>query len=748
MTLFLSVPGTGGNNSKELNTVSADMIQDFIDAGGGYLGGHDTANEGGGLTNLTSLAENNINMYVEPSSSIPFYGQTAAGNIDLNVVKIGSLVNFPWALSGSTLTVPSSHSTGQFAMGNIWLNYATSSAGSETTSYGGHSGSSNFYLTTWNNCAMIQTGHSNGVATNDEKKILANTLLYLSQISTATSFDDHTAQDVTAPDSIADAAVSVSSDKKATVTFSAPSDNGNEYQYQLKSISLADDSVYWSPTENETITSGIQGYAVTVDQSLSTDPGSTITSASPSYTSAALTNGTWYVHINVIDREGNVSSTFTKAFTVTDEESSGHSNHDSAESGGAPVIVNGSTYTAGTALNSEQNGKTLTTVTVDSEKLNRVLSSQGDNPSVIVPVMSGSDISTGILTGQMVKDMEQRAATLTLSTAEASYTLPAGEIDIDAVSKKLGSSVELKDIAVSVEIAAPPSATVQIVEDAAVDGGYRVMLPALDFNISCTYNNKTVDVDLFNVYVQRKVLVPDNVDWKMITTGVVVKPDGASYHVPTQITEIDGKYYAVINSLTNSTYAVVWHPVEFSDVASHWAKTAVNDMGSRMVVNGVGDSLYEPDRNITRAEFAAIVVRALGLDAGMGANSFTDVHDSDWFNGFIGTAVEYGIISGYGDGTFGPSDSITREQAMTMISRAMKLTGIKPDLTGTEATALLAGYHDADQSSEYATTGIADCLKTSVILGRSDGMIAPKEYITRAEVATIIQRLLQKSDLI
>ena len=51
-----------------------------------------------------------------------------------------------------------------------------------------------------------------------------------------------------------------------------------------------------------------------------------------------------------------------------------------------------------------------------------------------------------------------------------------------------------------------------------------------------------------------------------------------SIHVATKVTVINGKYYAVINSLTNSTYSVVWNPIEFSDVSNHWAKTAINDM--------------------------------------------------------------------------------------------------------------------------------------------------------------------------
>jgi hypothetical protein len=227
-----------------------------------------------------------------------------------------------------------------------------------------------------------------------------------------------------------------------------------------------------------------------------------------------------------------------------------------------------------------------------------------------------------------------------------------------------------------------------------------------------------------------------------------VEPDGTVRHVPTQIIVIDGKYYAKINSLTNSTYSVIWNPVEFSDVASHWAKDAVNDMGSRLVISGIGNNMFVPDRDITRAEFAAIIVRALGLKPGIGDNLFTDVSSTAWYSDYIKTAVEYKLISGYGDGRFGPSDKLTREQAMAIISRAMNITGLKAEFAGGEAEKLLAGFTDAAKAADYARNSIAACLKAGIVSGRGGRLIAPKDNITRAEVAAIVQRLLRKSGLI
>src|SRR5690606_21338076 len=131
---------------------------------------------------------------------------------------------------------------------------------------------------------------------------------------------------------------------------------------------------------------------------------------------------------------------------------------------------------------------------------------------------------------------------------------------------------------------------------------------------------------------------------------------------PTKVVRVDEQYYAVINSLSNSTYTVVWNELEFKDMANHWAKEEVNDMGSRLVIEGTGDGMFSPDRSITRADFTAIMVRGLGLQLQPepSGNVFTDIHPSAWYSSAVNTAAAYQLISGFEDGTFRPEDPITR----------------------------------------------------------------------------------------
>ena len=85
---------------------------------------------------------------------------------------------------------------------------------------------------------------------------------------------------------------------------------------------------------------------------------------------------------------------------------------------------------------------------------------------------------------------------------------------------------------------------------------------------------------------------------------------------------------------------------------------------------------------------------------------------------------------------------------MTMLARAMKLTGLDVSLTDGDVRALLGAYTDGASASAYAEDSIARCLKSGITSGTSTTTISPKEYITRAEVAVMVQRLLQKSALI
>ncbi|MDD3364991.1 MAG: leucine-rich repeat protein [Syntrophomonas sp.] len=412
------------------------------------------------------------------------------------------------------------------------------------------------------------------------------------------------------------------------------------------------------------------------------------------------------------------------------------------------IQVNGETLNEGIMTITQEGSITIATVTLDEKKFEQLLTQTGNNVVVTIPINIEADAVIGELNGQMIKNMEYKQAIAEIKTQNVAYTLSPQQINIDAVAAQLGTKVELKDIKVQIQISKPNTEMLKVVENSAKDGEFALVVPAVEFSVKCTCGDKAVELNRFNSYVKRTVAIPEGVNPNKITTAVVIEQDGTVIHVPTQIIQIDNKYYAQINSMTNSTYSVIWHPIEFKDVDKHWAKKEINDMGSRMIVSGINKENYEPDRDITRAEFAAIVVRALGLKPGNDQGAFSDVQGSEWFSSGIQTAYQYKVISGYGNGKFGATDKITREQAMTMIAKAMNITGLKVDFQAEDAEKILARFVDTSKTAEYARSSMIACVKTGIITGKGGNMVAPKDNITRAEVAVIVQKLLQKSKLI
>ena len=134
----------------------------------------------------------------------------------------------------------------------------------------------------------------------------------------------------------------------------------------------------------------------------------------------------------------------------------------------------------------------------------------------------------------------------------------------------------------------------------------------------------------------------------------------------------------------------------FPDVDENAAYAeAVQCVNEMEIMQGDNKGNFNPDKNVTRAEMAAIICRMLYEDASATDGTvFSDVPASHWANGYIVKAAELGIISGYGNGKFGPSDTVTYEQAVTMLVRA----------TGGEGEAEnLGGYPDGyiKLASEY-----------------------------------------------
>ncbi|MFC0214027.1 tandem-95 repeat protein [Paenibacillus chartarius] len=413
------------------------------------------------------------------------------------------------------------------------------------------------------------------------------------------------------------------------------------------------------------------------------------------------------------------------------------------------VIVDGLVQEeSATASTSVEGELSVTTITVDNEKVLARINRE-DNKTLAIPYPDPTDVVIAELNGQLVKAMEGKDIMVEVITERATYKLPAALINIDSVSEKLGQKTALQDIKISIRISDSSKESVKSVQDAADKGKLTVVTRPVDFEVQAQYGDKKVSVSQFDSYVERSIPLPEGINPSRITTGVVLGSDGSIKHVPTNITKLNDHYYANIKSLTNSTYSVIWNPKTFNDVEQHWSKDDVNDMGSRLIIQGISDAEFAPEQAITRAEFAAIVGRGLGLskEQGSSAVSFKDVAASDWYNEAVKNVSSYGLVNGYEDGTFQPNRTITRVEAMAILARAMKLAGLSTIQDSEEAAAVVDSFRDSQQIGAWARQAVASVVVRGVVQGYNNEL-APSDQITRAQTAAMVRRLLQHSELI
>jgi uncharacterized lipoprotein YddW (UPF0748 family) len=188
---------------------------------------------------------------------------------------------------------------------------------------------------------------------------------------------------------------------------------------------------------------------------------------------------------------------------------------------------------------------------------------------------------------------------------------------------------------------------------------------------------------------------------------------------------------------------------DYADMAGHWAGPEVELLASKLLVEGVEEGRFAPDAALTRAQFAALLVRSLGLDAPSASESgFSDVKGGDWFASEVAAAVKAGLVEGDEAGRFLPEERITREQLSVMLLRALKAAGASPAASEAKASAALDKLDDRELLSSWSEEAVALALDTGLMTGRTDGGFAPKADATRAEGAAVLKRLLQYAGFI
>ncbi|MGG4396599.1 S-layer homology domain-containing protein [Paenibacillus thiaminolyticus] len=176
----------------------------------------------------------------------------------------------------------------------------------------------------------------------------------------------------------------------------------------------------------------------------------------------------------------------------------------------------------------------------------------------------------------------------------------------------------------------------------------------------------------------------------------------------------------------------------FTDVEGHWASEAILELAAAGVITGYPDGTFKPSRSLTRAEFVTLLVQALKLEMHQ-EPIFTDAANH-WASEAISIAQEYGLIKGYNANTFGPDDRITREQMAAVIARVYAGDRVP---SSEELPAL--AYEDAADISVWAADAVHWVTGQQIMIGNAQRQFRPKGFTSRAEAAVVLAKLRAKS---
>ena len=175
----------------------------------------------------------------------------------------------------------------------------------------------------------------------------------------------------------------------------------------------------------------------------------------------------------------------------------------------------------------------------------------------------------------------------------------------------------------------------------------------------------------------------------------------------------------------------------FPDVSSgYWASCDITKLAMNDVVVGYPDSMFKPNRNISRAEFATMLVKGFNKEnAASTTNAFRDVPSGHWANNMIGQAVHENLMKGYPNGLFKPSNPVTRAEVLCAISKVLPC-----DIDNCKAQEILSKYSDGKTVPAWAQIPIAKALNQGVLDNTpAPNVIAPFRDATRADVASMLQ---------
>ncbi|NOU63564.1 hypothetical protein GC096_05945 [Paenibacillus sp. LMG 31461] len=321
--------------------------------------------------------------------------------------------------------------------------------------------------------------------------------------------------------------------------------------------------------------------------------------------------------------------------------------------------------------------------------------------------------------------------------SNSSYSLPLKIIDPKHLEENLQSRIE--DIGLQIRMRKVDENS--IITNAETTG-MKLISDLIDFNVVAKAGDKEVIINDFgNTYVKRSITV-NRVLNSNETAAVYYDLASRTFSfVPAILSAKDGKTEVTMKRNGNSIYAIVESKKNFVDVRDHWAQREIELLASKFIITGTTPTTFAPEDAVTRAQFAALIVRALGLVTAQALTNFSDVHDTDWYANVIATAAKFNLIEGFEDGTFRPNESVTGEQSTVILHRALAII----DNERSSAENVLS---ELENVSDWAKASVEALMNAKIIMGQEDAAYSGRKSLNRAQTAVILERMLRYAKFI
>jgi hypothetical protein len=343
---------------------------------------------------------------------------------------------------------------------------------------------------------------------------------------------------------------------------------------------------------------------------------------------------------------------------------------------------------------------------------------------------------------------QSEEAILSLERGGTAYDLPVTALDYPSISSDLSISEENLTFVVYFEKV--ETDVRDAFEKALAKAKAKPASDLMRFALVATdgADNELLIKEVEGSFIARSMQLAADVDTSNLTAVMYEPETGKTSFLPAQFVEAGDAKMAVVFATHHSLVGLAEASKTFADTENHWARDDISAMASKLVVNGATATTFNPDAFITRAEFASILVRALGLREDKSAAQFRDIKSTDWFAGTVGAAVKNGLVTGVSENEYKPLANITRQEMSIMLSRATKLVNKPVNISDEETFDLIGQFSDMNQIASWAQMAVAEALQAGIIKGKTEKTFVPKAKANRAEATVMLKRLLQYASFI